>query len=82
MGVYDSNIKRDVDEINKLLKGVKPSTPKVPTTINPKYRSFITAIKSKPFLLLAGISGTGKSRVAAFPGPEYCEVYQERAKAV
>ena len=48
MGVYDSNIKRDVDEINKLLKGVKPSTPKVPTTINPKYRSFITAIKSKP----------------------------------
>ena len=49
MGVYDSNIKRDVDEINKLLKGVKPSTPKVPTTINPKYRSFITAIKSKPF---------------------------------
>lgn len=27
------------------------------------YRPFITAIKSKPFLLLAGISGTGKSRV-------------------
>ncbi len=63
MGVYDSNIKRDVDEINKLLKGIKPSAPKVPTTINPKYRSFITAIKSKPFLLLAGISGTGKSRI-------------------
>ena len=28
-----------------------------------KYRSFITAIKTKPFLLLAGISGTGKSRI-------------------
>ncbi len=28
-----------------------------------KYRPFITAIKSKPFLLLAGISGTGKSRI-------------------
>lgn len=27
------------------------------------YRLFITAIKSKPFLLLAGISGTGKSRI-------------------
>ena len=26
------------------------------------YRPYITAIKSKPFLLLAGISGTGKSR--------------------
>ena len=31
--------------------------------INPSYRSYITAIKSKPFLLLAGISGTGKSRI-------------------
>ena len=29
----------------------------------PKYRPYITAIKSKPFLLLAGISGTGKSRI-------------------
>ena len=27
------------------------------------YRPFITAIKSKPFMLLAGISGTGKSRI-------------------
>lgn len=27
------------------------------------YRQYITAIKSKPFLLLAGISGTGKSRI-------------------
>ena len=31
--------------------------------IDNKYRPFITAIKSKPFLLLAGISGTGKSRI-------------------
>lgn len=29
----------------------------------PEYRPYITAIKSKPFLLLAGISGTGKSRI-------------------
>ena len=28
-----------------------------------KYRTYITAIKSKPFLILAGISGTGKSRI-------------------
>lgn len=33
------------------------------TAINHKFRQFITAIKSKPFLLLAGISGTGKSRI-------------------
>ena len=31
--------------------------------INIKFRPDITAIKSKPFLLLAGISGTGKSRI-------------------
>lgn len=31
--------------------------------ITPQYRPYITAIKSKPFLLLAGISGTGKSRI-------------------
>lgn len=30
---------------------------------NSFYRPYITAIKSKPFLLLAGISGTGKSRI-------------------
>lgn len=31
--------------------------------LNDTYRPYITAIKSKPFLLLAGISGTGKSRI-------------------
>lgn len=30
---------------------------------NISFRPYITAIKSKPFLLLAGISGTGKSRI-------------------
>lgn len=63
MGVYDSKIKRDVEEISKLLSGVEPAAKIVSTEINPKYRPYITAIKSKPFLLLAGISGTGKSRI-------------------
>jgi len=31
--------------------------------ISSVYRPYITAIKSKPFLILAGISGTGKSRI-------------------
>lgn len=38
---------------NYVSSGVQAST----------YRPYITAIKSKPFLLLAGISGTGKSRI-------------------
>ncbi|WP_299369296.1 AAA family ATPase [uncultured Porphyromonas sp.] len=33
------------------------------TCTDTPYRQYITAIKSKPFLLLAGISGTGKSRI-------------------
>ncbi|MBR6277020.1 MAG: ATPase [Prevotella sp.] len=36
---------------------------KVTSSTSSLYRPFITAIKSKPFLLLAGISGTGKSRI-------------------
>ena len=32
-------------------------------SMNNLFRPYITAIKSKPFLLLAGISGTGKSRI-------------------
>lgn len=38
------------------------STVKFTQSMHP-YRPYITAIKSKPFLLLAGISGTGKSRI-------------------
>lgn len=63
MSVYDSKIKRDVEELNKLLRGVRPSEEINSADINAKYRPFITAIKSKPFLLLAGISGSGKSRI-------------------
>lgn len=34
-----------------------------PVEIKPKYLPYLTALKTKPFLLLAGISGTGKSRL-------------------
>lgn len=43
----------DQKTANKVTSDVQYST----------YRPYITAIKSKPFLLLAGISGTGKSRI-------------------
>lgn len=60
--IYESQIKHDVDALHDLLKDVQTKTPSI-EGINNKYRPFITAIKSKPFLLLAGISGTGKSRI-------------------
>lgn len=31
--------------------------------ISPKYLPYLTALRTKPFMLLAGISGTGKSRI-------------------
>ena len=40
-----------------------PTSNSCQENITSSYRPYITAIKSKPFLLLAGISGTGKSRI-------------------
>ena len=53
----------DEDEKHMLLSSSIESQPKDTKDIKPIYRPYITAIKSKPFLLLAGISGTGKSRI-------------------
>lgn len=34
-----------------------------PLEANPSYLPYLTALRTKPFMLLAGISGTGKSRI-------------------
>ncbi|MBQ0088069.1 MAG: hypothetical protein KBT27_01905 [Prevotellaceae bacterium] len=39
------------------------------------YRQYLTAIKTKPFLLLAGISGTGKSRIVRELAFKSCPKY-------
>lgn len=36
----------------------------ISNSISPSYIPFLTALRTKPFMLLAGISGTGKSRIA------------------
>lgn len=46
-----------------------------------KYRQYITAIKTKPFLLLAGISGTGKSRIVREMARACWDVGSEEYKA-
>lgn len=44
------------------------------------YRSYLTAIRTKPFLLLAGISGTGKSRIVREFAFKSCPKYlQDKA---
>ncbi|EKA84425.1 AlwI family type II restriction endonuclease [Bacteroides fragilis] len=45
------------------------------------FRPYITAIKSKPFLLLAGISGTGKSRIVRELARACWDVDSEEYKA-
>ncbi len=40
-----------------------------------KYLSYLTAIRTKPFLLLAGISGTGKSRIVRELAFKSCPKY-------
>lgn len=47
------------DSFNK-----KPAKKRIEkSTINKGYYHFLTALRTKPFMLLAGISGTGKSRI-------------------
>lgn len=60
--IYESQIKHDVEALHDLYKNVHAKTPSIEGISN-KYRPFITAMRTKPFLLLAGISGTGKSQI-------------------
>lgn len=56
----DKKISIDANDIKNLFTS---SNNRCEKFSNMKYRHYIVAIKSKPFLLLAGISGTGKSRI-------------------
>lgn len=47
---------------------------------NEKLRSYLTAMRTKPFLLLAGISGTGKSRIVKQMAFESCPEIDELRK--
>lgn len=55
-------LRENIDEYYSSIKQSKEYG-KFCSEISEAYRPYITAIKSKPFLLLAGISGTGKSRI-------------------
>lgn len=42
---------------------ISESSASFSTDISSTFRSYLTALRTKPFMLLAGISGTGKSRI-------------------
>ena len=58
-----------------------PTSNSFQENITSSYRPYITAIKSKPFLLLAGISGTGKSRIVRELARACWDVDSEEYKA-
>lgn len=62
----EHNLITTIDKLEELANSFKPKIVQQKNTINSvnhAFRPYLTAIKSKPFLLLAGISGTGKSRI-------------------
>lgn len=56
-GKPNKNIKAFITFVKEL------KTAKISTRISSRHLSYITALRTKPFMLLAGISGTGKSRI-------------------
>ena len=81
--IYRNNDERKHAFISRLPKGTKRTIHYDidVSGISPQYRPYITAIKSKPFLLLAGISGTGKSRIVRELARACWDVDSEEYKA-
>ena len=61
-GKYQVIIEGNVDEDEAIFKLIKLQQQNV--DVASKYAPYLTALRTKPFMLLAGISGTGKSRIA------------------
>lgn len=80
---YRNNDERKNAFIRRLPKGTKREiNDNIDiSSISLQYRPYITAIKSKPFLLLAGISGTGKSRIVRELARACWDVNSEEYKA-
>lgn len=69
---HDATIKYGVDLYSmfengsfglQFSKNVFSSSIKLSTLVSDKHLHYLTALRTKPFMLLAGISGTGKSRI-------------------
>ncbi len=73
---YDMLLNKENHSVNV----VSPSFP-IQTYQNTRYSSYLTAIRTKPFLLLAGISGTGKSRLVRQLA-RACDIIDDNPKMV
>lgn len=68
--IMDAQLNRnDKATFFEYLKGTFGTIPSAPSALS---TSYLTAMRTKPFLLLAGISGTGKSRIVKQMAFESC----------
>ena len=61
-GEYQVVIEGNADEEGTIFKLIKLQPQNI--DVASEYAPYLTALRTKPFMLLAGISGTGKSRIA------------------
>ena len=54
---------QNIENFNSISTSKKSTKVETDYITNGLYRSYLTALRTKPFMLLAGISGTGKSRI-------------------
>jgi energy-coupling factor transporter ATP-binding protein EcfA2 len=77
--IFSSN-KEVTETLNQVLSLLENKTPQIKKqnitqikTVQSREMNILTAIKTKPFVLLAGISGTGKSRLVRTLAYETCD---------
>ncbi|MBO7597393.1 MAG: hypothetical protein J6T70_10150 [Bacteroidales bacterium] len=72
-GTYELRFRNSITELSKdqISDAEEEETLEIPDT----FRPLLTAIRTKPFILLAGISGTGKSRIVRELAFKSCPKY-------
>jgi energy-coupling factor transporter ATP-binding protein EcfA2 len=71
-GLKSEVIDNELNEIIFKYNGLEFFTPDIPQEIPPYLKSTINSIKTKPFIILAGLSGTGKSRLVRLLAYLFC----------
>lgn len=79
----EHSLSRAIEKLEAIAETFRPKSQKRPTSSetisnlvsNSSYLPYLTALRTKPFMLLAGISGTGKSRIVRELAFKSCPSY-------
>ena len=84
--IYGNNLfgNKIIDDLfdNVILDNPSLPNKKIPMVLNQKYKREIGAIKTKPFIILAGLSGTGKSRLVRTLAYQFNNIESDRLKRI